>query len=83
MHELGNGVYYRKTTCSHKGEEITGLIVGFSDGCEGLVSFCDDCDGNTWTLKGEFPNITVDPSIQCRTHPEHHGWIRDGKWTTA
>lgn len=42
--------------------------------------FCSDyTDSDSrkpWSITGEAPNVTVDPSINCVG--TYHGWIRDG-----
>lgn len=42
------------------------------------VDWCatDDPEKKGWIVKGELPNITVEPSIDCVGH--YHGFIRDG-----
>lgn len=32
-----------------------------------------------WTLEGEWPNITLSPSILCR-RCQNHGYVVEGKW---
>ena len=38
-----------------------------------------------WTQTGtlEGGDLTLAPSIVCRTHPAAHGFVRDGKWVPA
>jgi hypothetical protein len=88
--DVGGGVSYRTLTCSHSPEEPSGAIVSFHDQdppCEGVISWCEECSAGEgrvgpWTLHSLNP-LHVEPSIACRTHPHHHGWIREGRWTSA
>lgn len=80
MLELGHGVTARYTSCQKHGAR-TGAIVAFDGGCEGLVSWCG-CHEPAWTLV-ELEPLTLDPSVACSEHPEHHGWIRGGRWEPA
>ena len=50
--------------------------------CEGGISWCSECRGATWELKFLDP-LHVEPSVACRTHHTHHGFIRDGRWEPA
>ena len=36
----------------------------------------DSQDGHGWTVTGEAPNVTVNPSINCIGR--YHGWIQNG-----
>ncbi len=44
-------------------------------------------NGDGWTVAGEWPNITVSPSIDCRpiggsgTGAYYHGFLRNGEFT--
>jgi hypothetical protein len=80
-------VGYSLHTCSHVEDEMySGALVGFDIGaeneCVGGISWCPECNGPTWELHSIFP-LHVEPSIACRTHPEHHGWIRNDRWEQA
>lgn len=92
--DVGSGVYYKTHTCPHR-EESSGALIRYGGGpddegydrddvCVGSISWCSDCSGPTWELVSLDP-LHVEPSIRttCREHPEHHGWIRDGRWTDA
>lgn len=44
--------------------------------------FCPDkkyADNQQWTLTGDWPNVTVTPSINCIG--SYHGWITNGQVT--
>ena len=80
--DLGHGVIARFTSCTAHGTR-TGAIIEFGledtpGYCEGLVTWCGCCEP-AWTLVSLDP-LHLDPSVACATHPEHHGWIRDGRW---
>lgn len=75
--DLGEGVSFRWVNCRH-GERTHG-IVSFGS-CEGLISFCSSChDPEVWTVYSTDP-LTIEPSVQCTEHSEHHGFIRQSKW---
>lgn len=66
--------------------EWAGITVVFPGGCEGSVMFdipalkkLDFSNTDYWTVESYDP-LTISPSIQCRKHPEHHGFIKEGKW---
>src|ERR1700743_2363781 len=48
-------------------------------GGNGINRFCPEleCNGHRWTISGQYPRITVHPSIDCKT-AHYHGWITDG-----
>ena len=81
--DLGSGVSIDFHTCCHAiDNEFTGGIVKFHDqepSCDGSISWCPQCSGNTWKLHSLDP-LHIEPSVACRTHPHHHGHIRNGKW---
>lgn len=67
-----------------------GITVIFDHGtdheCEGGVTFDVmkkvSPKGIFWTVDSWDP-LTLSPSIQCREHPHHHGFIKEGKWVQA
>jgi len=78
--DVGGGVSYRFVSCRH--QKRTGAIVSFHDQdppCEGLISWCVECERPAWTLHSLEP-LHVEPSIACSQHPHHHGWIRGDSW---
>lgn len=98
-HHIGQqgdeSVYISFHTCSHTDLEHSGCLVRFGgeiedDGygradegiCVGAINWCSECSGATWELHSLDP-LHVEPSVACRTHPHHHGWIREGKWVSA
>jgi len=84
--DLGSGVSIQFHTCSHsENREWTGGIVKFHDqepSCDGAISWCEKCSGQTWQLISLDP-LEISPSVACRTHPHHHGFIRQGKWVST
>lgn len=84
--DLGHDVYVRFTACEHGAR--TGALVAFGKfdrpgTCEGHVSWCAKCDHSpTWTIELIDP-LTISPSVACGRHPEHHGFIRKGRWVPA
>lgn len=93
---VGSDVFYKLHTCSHKNPESSGALIRFGgtledeggydrdDICVVGISWCSECRGPTWELKSLEP-FHVEPSIltTCHNHPEHHGFIREGKWINA
>lgn len=95
--DLGSGVTARlfgvnKDAVNVAGERIypddvpdlVGAIVAFPGGCEGVIYWWarPDEEIDLWTLHSLEP-LHVEPSVQCTVHPEHHGFIRDGRWEQA
>jgi hypothetical protein len=95
--DLGHGVTARllgvnRDAVNAEGERIypddvpehVGAIVAFDDACEGVIHWWrrPGEEGPVWQLVSLDP-LHVEPSVQCHTHPEHHGWIRDGRWEFA
>lgn len=79
--DLGHNVIARMHTCSHS-DDWSGAIVEFHDqepSCDGAISWCPECSGNTWNLISLDP-LHIEPSVACSTHPHHHGFIRQGRW---
>lgn len=82
--DLGNNVSVSMHTCRHR-DDWSGCIVEFHDmtpSCDGAISWCSECSGQAWNLISLEP-LHVEPSVACREHPHHHGFIRDGKWIPA
>lgn len=93
--DRGSGVFTSFFTCAHMEPNHSGCLVRFGgtledegfdrdDICVGGISWCEQCQGATWELVSLDP-LHVEPSIRttCTNHPEHHGWIRDGKWEST
>ena len=93
---VGSDVFYKLYTCSHmENDEPSGALIRFGgtledegydrdDICVGGISWCLECSGPTWELKALEP-FHVEPSIltKCHNHPEHHGFIRNGRWEST
>ena len=64
--------------------EFVAAIVAFPGGCEGVIHWWKrpQDDETLWTLYSLDP-LHVEPSVQCTLHPEHHGFIRNGRWEQA
>jgi hypothetical protein len=96
--DLGSGVTARLVTIDPDavnvaGERIypddaprgpVGAIVDYGDGCEGVIFWWrrPGEQGPVWELRSLDP-LHVEPSVQCATHANHHGWIRGGRWQQA
>ncbi len=75
--DLGSGVTFRWLSCAH-GEQTNAIIRFEPEHVEGLVCFCNECDGETWTIDRE--HLTLNPSVDASEVGGRHGWVRDGRW---
>jgi hypothetical protein len=95
--DLGSGVTARlfgvnKDAVNWAGEriypadvpDVVGAIIEFPGGCDGVIHWwaLPGGDEKLWTLHSLDP-LHVEPSVQCTVHPEHHGFIRNGRWEQA
>lgn len=70
--------------------EWAGITVYFESGtdneCAGGVTFDSMAaaghKGPMWKVESYDP-LTLSPSIACRTHSHHHGFIQSGRWVPA
>lgn len=74
------GAVFRCEEMDTEGHEAYGIVLPNRAG----IWFTNHIasDGQTWTITGEVPNITVDPSINAGDDSGEegnwHGWIKDG-----
>ncbi len=78
-------VEYKQNHLNKRSPIIVHLPMRYADGSTGSFPFCVDegykngghISEHGWTVSGELPNITVNPSINCIGI--YHGWIRNGE----
>lgn len=72
------------------GEDLhpAGFIIGHEVAdaefwCEGSLTIDDAHFPHKWTMTGslEAGDLTLNPSVQCMTHPAFHAYVVDGRWT--
>jgi hypothetical protein len=79
------------TSVHGEDEHLYGFLIAHDvDGeegrCTGAIAVDPHAahDGHpVWTMTGslEGGNLSLQPSVQCTTHPAFHAFVTDGRWT--
>jgi hypothetical protein len=69
-----------------KYESIVAYIVSHkgADGwCEGSIAVEPGYGPPVWTQMGSLAggDLSLEPSVQCKTHPDFHAHVENGRWT--
>ena len=65
------------------GYAIAHEVPGQEARCEGVLALKEGFGPPVWTQEGtlEGGDLTLRPSIQCKTHAEFHAFVTNGRWT--
>lgn len=90
--EIGDGVCIRQTGRYGKPDGyVSGFIIAHTVAgdqwrCEGGLTVDPELakEGHLWQMSGSLVDgtLTLNPSIQCSTHPDFHAYVRNGQWTS-
>jgi len=81
--QIGEGIFLESVV--HGDDEHPAGFIFVHGTCRGALIIDDAHFPHKWNMTGDLEEgtLTLEPSVQCTSHPEVHGYIRNSQWVSV